>query len=69
MDSISFIFDNIMFSGDFIFYRSIGRCDLGGDYYLMIKSIEKILNSDTNYKTYPRHEKEYLINLLKCRYY
>ena len=34
-----------MFVGDFIFYHTIGRCDLGGDVDLMKKSIQKILQT------------------------
>jgi len=55
MDSISFIFDNIMFSGDFIFKGAIGRCDLGGDFDLMKNSIKTLLNSNVNYEIYPGH--------------
>ena len=55
LDSISFIFDNIMFSGDFIFNNGIGRCDLGGDFLLMKKSIKKLLDNNVNYKIYPGH--------------
>ena len=55
MDSISFIFDDIMFTGDFIFKGTIGRCDLGGDCSLMQDSIREILKSDINYKIFPGH--------------
>lgn len=55
MDSISFIFDNIMFSGDFIFKGCIGRTDLGGDFSVMQDSIRKILKCENNYKIYPGH--------------
>ena len=55
LDSISFIFDDIMFSGDFIFNNGIGRCDLGGDYELMKESIKNLLKSNINYKIYPGH--------------
>ena len=57
MDSVSYIFDNIMFSGDFIFHNTIGRCDYGGDFNIMKKSIKKILNKSINYKIYPGHGK------------
>lgn len=41
--TIYFVKENIMFTGDFIFRDSIGRCDLpGGNLEEMIKSIEKI---------------------------
>ena len=55
LDSISFIFENIMFSGDFIFKGCIGRTDLGGDFGMMQDSIRKILKSENNYKIYPGH--------------
>lgn len=55
MDSISFMFDNIMFSGDFIFKGCIGRTDLGGDFAMMQDSIGKILKSENDYKIYPGH--------------
>lgn len=57
-DSITFYFkkDNIMFVGDFIFYDSIGRCDLeGGNYAIMQKSIDKIKKYDSNITIYPGH--------------
>ena len=55
LDSISFIFDENMFSGDFIFKNAIGRCDLGGNFELMKKSINKILKSTINYRIFPGH--------------
>lgn len=55
LDSISFIFDDNMFSGDFMFLGTIGRCDLGGDFELMKNSIRNILKSNINYKVYPGH--------------
>ena len=54
-DSISFIFNDVMFSGDFIFFGTIGRWDLGGNIIDMQNSIIKILNSKINYKIYPGH--------------
>lgn len=43
-DSITFYFkeDNLMFTGDFLFLKSIGRTDLGGNINDMKLSIEKI---------------------------
>lgn len=58
VDSISFYFkeENIMFVGDFIFYNSIGRCDLeGGDYKVMQNSIKKLCSIDKNITLYPGH--------------
>lgn len=60
-DSISFIFTDVMFSGDFIFNGTIGRWDLGGNNIDMKNSISKILKSKINYKIYPGHgENTYL---------
>ena len=46
-----------MFVGDFIFYGSIGRTDLGGNKIDMKKSIETILSYDDSIKLYPGHYK------------
>jgi len=57
-DSISFYFpeENILFSGDFIFYHSIGRCDLeGGDWQEMQNSIKSILKYSHDLFIYPGH--------------
>lgn len=56
-DSITIYFkeDNVMFVGDFIFYGSIGRTDLGGNDLDMKKSIESILLYDDSIKLYPGH--------------
>ena len=57
-DSVTFYFrDNkVMFTGDFVFKDSIGRCDLPtGDYRVMLNSIEKIKQYDDNIVIYPGH--------------
>lgn len=75
-DSISFYFreENILFAGDFIFQRSIGRCDLeGGNFLEMQKSIQNILTFPSDMLIYPGHgpettlekEKNYLQEILK----
>lgn len=56
-DSISIYFkkEKVIFVGDFVFYRSIGRTDLPtGDYGQMKKSIEKLKKYD-NIDIYPGH--------------
>ena len=55
MDSMSFIFNNNMFSGDFIFKGTIGRWDIGGNLEMMRDSIRRILDSKINYVIYPGH--------------
>ena len=57
-DSVSYYFkeENKLFGGDFIFYRSIGRCELeGGDYNKMMSSISKIKKYPKDMKIYPGH--------------
>ena len=57
-DSITFYFkeENIMFTGDFLFYDTIGRCDLlESDYSIMLKSIKKISEYEDDIKVYPGH--------------
>lgn len=57
-DSISFYFKelNSLFCGDFIFYESIGRCDLpSGNFIKMRDSINKIKKCSGDIKVYPGH--------------
>ena len=71
-DSICFYFydDKIMFTGDFLFRGSIGRCDLGGSEEDMRKSLEKIKKYDSDITIYPGHgESTDLANELKWNIY
>ena len=54
---VSFLIDDILFSGDTIFFESVGRTDLyGGDYKKLENSIKtKIFTLDDNVKIYPGH--------------
>lgn len=72
MDSISFYFkeDKVMFTGDFLFYDTIGRCDFPeSNVDEMKKSISKIKRYPNDVTIYPGHgikttlgrEKEYNI--------
>lgn len=68
MDSISFYFEPLksIFVGDFIFLDSIGRCDLeGGNFSLMRKSIAKIKTYDDEIILYPGHGKETVLGYEK----
>lgn len=61
IDSISFYFkeDSILFSGDFIFKESIGRCDLPtGNINDMNNSIKKISKYPNDMVIYPGHGEE-----------
>ena len=54
-DSVSYLFDNNLFSGDFIFKDSVGRWDLDtGNYNELIDSINKIKKYN-NLIIYPGH--------------
>ena len=58
MDSICYYFknDKIMFTGDFLFYHTIGRCDLKeSNYNEMLKSIDKIKKYSGDIIIYPGH--------------
>lgn len=57
-DSISFYFEEekAMFTGDFLFKKNIGRCDLPtGDFKKMQKSIQKIKCFPDDITIYPGH--------------
>lgn len=57
-DSVSYYFlkEHCMFVGDFVFQGTIGRCDLPtGDFKMMKKSIEKLLQYPDNTKLLPGH--------------
>lgn len=56
-DSVTYYFkaEKVMFTGDFIFYRSIGRTDLGGNDNDMINSLEKIKKFPDDIKLFPGH--------------
>lgn len=58
MDSVTYYFksDKVMFTGDFLFKGTIGRCDLVESRYgEMLKSIDKIKKYDDDIKIYPGH--------------
>ncbi len=60
-DAITYYFreDKIMFTGDFLFRDSIGRCDLAGSSEEdMAKSINLIKKYDNDIKIYPGHDEE-----------
>ncbi|MGM9834742.1 MAG: MBL fold metallo-hydrolase [Bacilli bacterium] len=56
-DSITFYFkeEKVMFCGDFIFYHSIGRTDIGGNTIDMKKSLEMISSYPNDITIYPGH--------------
>lgn len=52
----SYICRDAIFSGDTLFYGDVGRCDLyGGDYEVMKKSLRKLAELEGDYRVYPGH--------------
>ena len=63
-DSITFYFkdENIMFTGDFIFYHTIGRCDFENSSISdMKKSLDYIKKYSDDIKIYPGHGKSTIL--------
>lgn len=56
--SVCYICGDIMFAGDTLFYRSIGRTDMiDGDYTKMILSLNKLKKIEFDYTVYSGHGK------------
>ena len=54
--------ENIMFVGDFVFYGTVGRCDLeGGNFQEMLDSIQKLKNYPDSTILYPGHGKDTIL--------
>lgn len=54
--SVCFICGNVMFSGDTLFARSVGRTDMpDGSYSSLVKSLRKIADLGGNLTVYPGH--------------
>lgn len=69
-DSIVFYFkeDKVMFTGDFLFYNTVGRCDLfGSSVDAMRESIDKIRKYPSDIKVYPGHGR-YTTLGRECKY-
>ncbi len=55
--SVCFVVDNMLFSGDTLFYSSVGRTDFkSGNRLDMISSIKKLFALDGDYAVYPGHD-------------
>ncbi len=70
--SVTFKVGNKLFTGDTLFYDTIGRTDFPtGDMYAMIKSVNKIFNLEGDFEVYPGHnefttlDRERKYNLIK----
>ena len=54
--SVVYLMGDLMFSGDTLFYQSVGRTDFpNGDANQLKLSLKKLTNLQTNYKIYPGH--------------
>ena len=59
MGSVCYKISDVIFSGDTLFYQSMGRTDFpGGSVIDMQKSLKRLYNLEGNYKVYPGHEDE-----------
>lgn len=55
--SVCFMVDNSLFTGDTLFYGSVGRTDFkSGNREQMVMSIKKLFNLDGDYAVYPGHD-------------
>lgn len=55
--SATFILDDMMFTGDTLFFESVGRTDFKtGDRNAMIASVKRLFDLSGDYKVYPGHE-------------
>lgn len=62
-DSMCFIVDSNIFSGDTLFKGGIGRTDLeGGDYNQIQKSLKRLMQFPDNFKVFPGHGPETTID-------
>lgn len=54
--SVCYLCGDVMFAGDMLFYRSIGRTDMiDGDYTKMSESLKKLRELDFDYTVYSGH--------------
>ena len=54
--SVCYLVDNALFTGDTLFYESIGRTDFAtGNSFQMQKSLKKLFSLEGDYKVYPGH--------------
>ena len=55
--SMTFLVDNMLFTGDTLFLESVGRTDFPtGDKNQLVNSVKMLFNLDGDYQVYPGHE-------------
>lgn len=47
--------EKVLFSGDTLFYNSYGRTDLEGNEYDLVKSLDRLMQLDSDTQVYPGH--------------
>lgn len=56
--SVCFVIDDMIFSGDTLFFLSVGRTDFPtGNTAVLLKSLEKLFSLPRDYKVFPGHER------------
>ena len=53
--SICFLCEDAIFSGDTLFAGSCGRTDLGGDWDTILRSLERLKETEGDYRVFPGH--------------
>lgn len=55
--SVTFLVDNMLFTGDTLFLESVGRTDFPtGDREELVKSVKKLFALEGDYRVYPGHQ-------------
>lgn len=55
---VAYMYENNLFTGDTLFYRSVGRTDFpGGSFPVLHASVTRLFSLEGDYKVYPGHDK------------
>ena len=55
--SVTFLVDDMLFTGDTLFLESVGRTDFPtGDREQLVSSVKKLYSLEGDYKVYPGHQ-------------
>ncbi len=55
--SVTYLVDNMLFTGDTLFYECVGRTDFKtGSYEQLVESVKKLYRLNGDYTVYPGHE-------------
>lgn len=55
---VTYVYKDMLFTGDTLFYRSVGRTDFpGGSFPVLHASVTRLFSLDGDYKVYPGHDK------------